>query len=174
MFFNGEDDGERSFWDRFLFPRFNRKFLVRLLCVATMTFVVFRFMVMPAWTDGQSMIPTYAERQFLPINRMAYLRKAPQPGDVVAVRYIGEKVMFLKRVVAVEGQVVEFRQGYLFVNGRKCEASWAHLTDCDWELEPRIVGEGEVYVIGDNRSMPMEQHIFGHVPVDKIVGKPLF
>ena len=174
MFFDGEDVEKRSALERFLFPRFTWKFLIRLVCVALVTFVFFRFLVIPAWTDGKSMIPTYAERQFLAINRMAFLRRPPQPGDVVAVRYIGEKVMFLKRVVAVEGQVVEFRQGWLYIDGRKCEAPWAHLTECNWELEPRLVGADEVYVIGDNRSMPMEQHIFGHVPVDKIVGKPLF
>jgi hypothetical protein len=31
-----------------------------------------------------------------------------------------------------------------------------------------------VYLIGDNRSMPMEQHQFGQTPLNRIVGSPLW
>ncbi len=163
-----------SYLRYFFFPKLNRWFFIRSTVLALLTFLCCRFVVTPAWTNGASMVPTYAEHQLLPVWRPAYWFKSPQPGDVVMVRYLGQRTFFLKRVVATAGQTVEFRQGYLYINGEKCEASWAHLTPCDWEMPPRVVPEGEIYVIGDNRAMPIEQHRFGHVSIKRIIGAPLW
>ena len=141
---------------KFLVPEFNRAFWVRLLAVSLSVFVVCSFILTPAFTNGESMVPTYGSGRF-----------------VVAVRYKGEKVMLFKRVVATEGQVVEFRRGRLYVDGHKADQDWNYLTQCDWELPPRVVPPGHVYLVGDNRAMPMEQHIFGHTSISRIVGKAL-
>lgn len=158
----------------FLFPKLNLRFFLRLASLALLTIVICRHVVTPAWTNGASMLPTYAEHQFLPIWRPAYWFRPPAPGDVVAVRYIGARSFFLKRVVATAGQTVEFRQGDLYVDGKLCTADWAHLTACDWEMPPRTVPPGEIYVIGDNRAVPMNTHIFGHVSLKRVSGAPLW
>jgi len=173
MFWKNPDD-DRDALRRFLLPDFSKYFWMRLGCLALVTILVVRFLVTPAFTDGASMVPTYRERQFLPIWRGAFWFQKPQLGDVVVVRYIGQRVMFLKRVVALEGQTVEFRQGRLFVDGVESDHPWNALTPCDWELPPRVVPKGELYLVGDNRSMPMEEHIFGHVSARRIAGAPLW
>ena len=157
----------------FFFPKLDRRFFIRISCLAVGTFLFCRFIITPAWTDGASMLPTYQNHQFLPILRCRYWFSHPQPGDVVAVRYIGHQ-MFLKRVVAVAGQTVAFHDGFLFIDGKECEEPWAHLTNCNWELSPRVVPPGEVYIIGDNRAMPINEHHFGHVHVRRIIGTPLW
>ncbi|MBQ4479734.1 MAG: signal peptidase I [Victivallales bacterium] len=157
----------------FFFPRLNRWFFIRLSCLAAATFLFCRFVITPAWTNGASMLPTYQNHQFLPVLRCRYWFSSPKPGDVVAVRYIGQQ-MFLKRVVAIAGQTVAFHNGVLFIDGNECEEPWAHLTPCDWELAPRVVPPGEVYIIGDNRAMPISEHYFGHVNARRIIGTPLW
>ncbi len=158
---------------KFLVPEFNRAFWVRLLAVSLSVFVVCRFILTPAFTNGESMVPTYGSGRFVLLWRPVYWFRNPRVGEVVAVRYKGEKVMFFKRVVATEGQVVEFRRGRLYVDGHKADQDWNYLTQCDWELPPRVVPPGHVYLVGDNRAMPMEQHIFGHTSISRIVGKAL-
>ena len=146
----------------FFFPKFDRRFLIRVICLATVTFIVCRFIVSPAWTNGGSMLPTYQEHQFLPVLRCKYWFSKPQRGDVVMVRFLGNRVMLLKRIVALAGQTVEFRDGILYVDGEESTEFWNHLTPCDWNLPPRVVPPGEVYVIGDNRAMPINAHHSGN------------
>ena len=81
--------------------------------------------------------------------------------------------MLLKRVVAQESERVEFRDGKLFVNEREIEEPYVHYP-CDWNLPPRQVEKGFVYVVGDNRSMPIENHHFGQTSKSRIMGVPLW
>lgn len=158
----------------FLLPSFNSRFVIRLLCVIAGTLIICRYAVTPAFTNGESMMPTYRTMQFLPVWRLKFLFREPRPGEVVMVRYASERVMLLKRVVATAGQRVAFHEGWLYIDGERCEEPWAHLTECDWELEERTVQPGEVYVIGDNRTMPMAEHVFGAVSIKRIAGAPLW
>ena len=81
--------------------------------------------------------------------------------------------MLLKRIVAFEGDQVEFRQGKLLVNGLELEEPYVR-NPCDWDLSPRIVQKDSIYVIGDNRSMPIENHVFGNAAIRRIIGVPLW
>lgn len=58
--------------------------------------------------------------------------------------------MLLKRVVALEGEEVSFRQGKLLVNGKELEEPYLR-HPCEWDLPPRKVEKDSVYVVGDNR-----------------------
>jgi signal peptidase I len=102
-----------------------------------------------------------------------YLFSEPKRHDVVAVRFAGSKVMLLKRVVAREGEQVEFRDGKLFVDGREIEEPYVHYP-CNWNLSPRRIEKDCVYVVGDNRSMPKENHYFGQASTSRIMGVPLW
>ena len=158
----------------FFVPSFNSRFFLRLAILVVTTVVLCRYVVTPAFTNGVSMEPTYGSGQFVPIWRPSFWFSEPAAGQVVMIRYAGENVMLLKRVVAVAGQTVEFRNGTLLIDGEECREPWASLTECDWNMPPRTVPEGEVYVVGDNRSMLIDSHVFGHVPIDRIVGTPLW
>ena len=81
--------------------------------------------------------------------------------------------MLLKRVVALGGDTVEFREGRLYVNGREVAEPYVN-GPCDWNLPSRRVEEGSIYVVGDNRSMPMEGHDFGQTSSDRVIGVPLW
>ncbi len=81
--------------------------------------------------------------------------------------------MLLKRVVALEGETVEFRDGKLFVNGGEIDEPYVR-GPYHWNLAPRQVGQDRVYVVGDNRSMPVKSHTFGQVSRQRILGRPLW
>ena len=81
--------------------------------------------------------------------------------------------MLLKRVVAREGEQVEFRDGELFVDGKEIEEPYVRYP-CDWNLPTRQVEENHIYVVGDNRNMPIENHHFGQASKSRIMGVPLW
>jgi len=158
---------------RFLFPRLNRRYLVRLGLVAVTAYLFFGHICIPAFTRGESMLPTYANGAFTFCWRPRFWLRKPRSGDVVMVHLAGRRVMYLKRVVAVAGDVVEFRDGKLLVNDLGLDEPYVK-TACSWGLEKRTVPVGQVYVVGDNRGMPMAQHKFGKVAVERIVGGALW
>lgn len=119
------------------------------------------------------MEPTYRNGSFNFYWRVAYLFSEPKQYDVVLVRFAGRKVMLLKRVVALEGEQVEFRDGKLFVDGKEIDEPYVKYP-CNWNLPPRQVEKGYVYVVGDNRNVPIESHQFGQAPLKRIQGKILW
>jgi len=158
---------------QFFFPSLTPKFLIRVSLVAISAYLFFGYLCIPFTIQGISMEPTYHDGGFNFCWRLRTLFSEPRRFDVVAVRFAGNKVMLLKRVVALEDEQVEFRDGKLLIDGKEIEEPYIHYP-CDWNLSPRRVEKGCVYVIGDNRGMPIENHHFGQTSKGRIMGTPLW
>lgn len=157
----------------FLFPKLNKRFLLRLGALAAVVFVICKFVLMPVVIDGESMLPTYSSHGFNFCNRLAYRWTRPRRGDIVILRYGGTRFMLLKRVIAFAGETVAFEKGVCVVDGKPIDEPYVRL-GCDWELPPRKIEPGHVYVMGDNRSVPAEAHVGGEIAAARVVGRPLW
>ncbi len=157
----------------FLFPAFTRKYLIRVIIVAVCAYVFFGHICLPFRIHGRSMEPTYRDGGVNFCWRPRYLFSEPKRYDVVTVRLAGKRVMLLKRVVALAGETIEFRNGNILVDGKEITEDYIRYP-CDWNLSPRQVKQGRVYVVGDNRNIDMERHDFGQTPVHRIIGAPLW
>ncbi len=158
---------------RFLFPKVTKKFLLRILLISLLSYILFTHIFIPMRIHGYSMEPTYTDGAFNFCFTLGYLFSMPKRYDIVAIRFAGKRVMLLKRVVAVEGEQVEFKRGLLFVNGVQIEEPYLKYP-ADWTLPPRYVKQNYVYVVGDNRNVPIQKHHFGQTPINRIVGKILW
>lgn len=146
--------------------------LIRILVLAGVCFITFKFILLPIRTEGISMLPTYHNHQFNCVNRLAYLRHEPRRGDIVSVRLAGTSIMYMKRIIGLPGETVAFHAGHTYINGQLLAEPYVK-TNCDWEMEPVVCGPTQYYVVGDNRSMPFELHTKGRAERDHIVGKLL-
>jgi signal peptidase I len=158
---------------KFFFPEITRRYLLRVAVVAISAFIIFKYVFIPFCVQGESMAPTYVTGSFNFCFALRYLFSSPAPPDVVTVQMAGQSIMLLKRVVATEGQSVEFRKGSLYVDGRKVDEPYLS-GESDWNIPPTIVKICHVYVVGDNRSMPAETHTFGQTSIQRIVGAPVW
>ncbi|MFB3884609.1 MAG: signal peptidase I [Thermodesulfobacteriota bacterium] len=149
------------------------RFLVRVSAVAFGAYLFFGHICTPLRIEGGSMEPAYRDGNVNFCWRWHSFFSEPKRHEVVAVRLAGNRVMLLKRIVALEGERVEFRQGKLLIDGREIKEPYVRYP-CHWNLSPRQVEKDHVYVVGDNRNMPMENHLFGQVPIKRIVGVPLW
>ncbi len=158
---------------QFFFPSLTHRFLIRVLLVALCAYLFFGQILTPLRIKGLSMEPTYHNGGVNFLWKWRYAFSKPKRHDVVALRFAGNRVMLLKRVVAVEAETVEFRDGRLRVDGKEIEEPYVRFP-CKWNLPPRRVEKDCVYVIGDNRNMPIEDHLFGQAPIKRILGVPLW
>ena len=156
----------------FFLPEINLKFCLRLATVALTVWFICSFVFVPAFVNGDSMKPTYNSREFNICNKLYYLKSGVSYGDIVILRYVG-RTFFLKRVVGLAGDRVEFRDGKLFVNNECVDEPYVKYP-CSWNMKPVVVREGMIFVVGDNRSMPIERHMFGMISVKRIAGAPLW
>jgi signal peptidase I len=137
-----------------------------LFCVAC--FAISRWVLWPVRISGDSMIPTYEDGQPDYINKLAYWSEAPQRGDVVGVR-MGRDDFYIKRIVGLPGERIEFKRERVIVNGRALVEPYA-VRPLLWRLPPVQLRAGEYFVMGDNRTTSM----LGAVTKDHIIGKALF
>lgn len=152
-----------------------RRTLIRAGILAVLTILVFRFVLAPLRLDGTSMEPTYSHGQIAVANRLAYVNSGPERGDVVAVRMrnSGRSIFLLKRVVGLPGESVGFQDGKVSIDGVPLEENYLTY-ESDWHRAPVLCEANEYFVVGDNRSMQIEQHTFGRTTLSRIVGKVIF
>ena len=97
-------------------------------------------------------------------------------GDVISF-YPPDKAqgIYLKRVVGVGGDVVESRDGVIYVNGKPQNEPYAqHVCEPCGRPSLRIkVPADELYVLGDNRDRSEDSRYWGTVPVKNVTGAPL-
>ena len=168
---NAEAAQAPTWLQRVVIGRDPKRTLVRVAALVVVCFVVFKFVLVPVYVDGGSMLPTYKENGVNFVNRLAYLFHEPRRGDVVAIGLqAGQHVMYLKRIVGLPGEAVAFHRGRLFINGKLLDEPYVKLS-CDWEHEPEQVGPDQYYVVGDNRDMPWGDHTHGRAARNHIVGK---
>ena len=157
---------------QFFFPDLTPQYLLRVSILTLSAFIFFGFLCIPLTIRGKSMEPNYHDGSYNFCWRLRYSFRGPERHDVVFIR-LARGVMLLKRVVALEGEEVEVRKGRFLVNGREISEPYIHYRG-DWDLPPRRVEKGCVYVVGDNRGTPIHEHYFGQTPVRRVAGGPLW
>ena len=147
-----------------------KKFLVLLAILL----IAFRLIIGFSFVKGDSMLPTLKESNLVLYTRInAEYRR----GDVVSVR-IPSGEYYVKRIIALGGDTVELKDGKVYVNGALLEEPYA--AGETWEQTsgivryPYTVQDGQIFVMGDNRSVSMDSRNFGAVGERQIKGKIQF
>lgn len=172
------------------------------------------FIVEPFRIPSGSMIPTLLVGDFILVNKNTYgirlplinqkiiERGEPKRGDVVVFRYPNDpSTPYIKRVVGLPGDLIEYKDKKLYVNGELMPQSKATsfvgqrsaaqysgsilaeetLEDVQHQIlmtprrsSPNYQGKvppGNYFVLGDNRDNSRDSRYWGFVPDENLVGR---
>ena len=161
-----------------LIGRSPKRTLVRMAITVVVLLAMGKLVLVPVRVEGISMLPTYKENRVNVVNRLAFLLHNPKRGDIVAIRVADEHVLFphilyLKRVIALPGETIAFRNGQVLINGQPLDEPYLRFRG-HWTHEPEEVGPDEYFVVGDNRAMSWNDHEKGRASQRQILGKILW
>jgi signal peptidase I len=153
---------------------------VGLVCVMAMLslgsyYLVSKYFVKSVEVVGVSMVPTLAEHNHYLMNLWAFRNRDPQHNDVVVIRDPGDHGLSVKRVIATPGESVLFKDGQVYVDGRKLEEPYllphTHTFTYSQAKEQFITcGKGQFFVLGDNRLRSIDSRSYGPVSREDVLG----
>jgi len=142
-----------------------------------------------------SMIPTLLIGDHLLVNKFIYGIKPPfskekflviqnpKRGDIIVFKYPEDPSRdFIKRVIAVEGDIIQGINKKIYLNGKELKEPYVQHTD-DFihpkEMDTRDnfgpiqVPKGKLFVMGDNRDQSYDSRFWGFVDLNDVKGKAL-
>lgn len=152
-----------------------REWIKSILTAIILAFVIKTFIFNTTYVLGNSMSPTLHERDRLFAIKVSLYFSGPDRGDVVVLEAPDDPSKdYIKRVIGIEGDRVDIIDGMVFLNGEELhedyigDDAYTHIYyDNSW-----VVGEGEVFLLGDNRSegASKDSRYFGCVKIDALKG----
>lgn len=156
-----------------------RHFIIETLVLVVLALVFAQgikfLLVEPYLVPTGSMIPTIKERDRVLAFKLPFVFGAkPHNGDIVVIDDpTGEYPQLIKRVIALEGQTIDLRDGSVYLDDRLLSEDYVHNkpTRAMGRVEfPYTVPEGSVFVMGDNRTNSADGRYFGAVPIKTVRG----
>ncbi|HEV8384304.1 MAG TPA: signal peptidase I [Candidatus Acidoferrales bacterium] len=147
-----------------------------LLIAMGLAAVIIVFLYQPVKVEGTSMSPLLTDQERIFINKFVYRFEPIQRGDVVVFWYpLDRTKSFIKRVIAIPGDLVEIRNGRVLVNGKALDEPYVPPQFADHgSHSPTRVPDGQFFVLGDHRNSSNDSRVFGPVPGQFIYGKAVF
>lgn len=157
--------------------------LSAIIVILVLIIVTLLFFLTPMTVSGKSMYPTYDEGDRVLLSKVGYTLER---GDIIVFRIPGNDNPPIKRIVGLPGDVIYFDLGKMdyTVNGEPLDDfatgtgySAEYFYNADREVFDALtttgltVGENCLFVLGDNRNVSKDSHIYGCIDADWVVGK---
>lgn len=155
-----------------------------LLIAFAIAAVIRYFLFTPIAVDGESMMPTLEDGDRMIVNKIGYKIGEPERFDIV-VFHAPEQKNYIKRVIGLPGDTVEYKNDQLYINGDPIDEPYLDaykeqiiegtltedftLMDIDVSLNNEIP-KGYVFVMGDNRRYSKDSRHIGLIDQKEIIG----
>jgi len=159
--------------------------LQTILLAASIFLVIYIFFFRPFQVSGESMFPTFKDKEYILTNLISLRFDLPHRGDVIVFKAPPDREKdYIKRVIGLPGDTIELKEGYVYINGKKLNES-AYLSNSvmtyggagDSYLkddEVKTVPPNDFVVMGDNRPNSSDSRAWGLLNKNDLIGKSFF
>lgn len=121
-----------------------------------------------------SMVPTILPGDRVLTDKLFYRFGEIERGDIVVFKPpFPSAEDYIKRVIALPGEVVAVRDGRVWIDGQPLEEPYIAEPPA-YEFGPLKVPEGKLLVLGDNRNHSFDGHEWGLLDQDAVKGRAVF
>ena len=148
------------------------KTILQIAILPALVYLVFAFFLGIAQISQDSMLPNFAEGDFVIFNR---IEENYSFGDVIVVQSVNEQNNVVKRIIAVPGDTIEITSDLrIIVNGNEIRETWQStgtLSQGTASLSFKL-DEGEYFVLNDNRddNNDSRNKKYGNIEQENILG----
>ena len=128
--------------------------------------------------EQTSAVPNFRPGDRILIDKVLYHATGLKRGDMIVLHCPdGSNQDCFKRVIALPGEKIEFRQNHVYIDGRQLNEPYINPDGSDTEssVDPRFrsvtLSATQYFVMGDNRSASGDSRRRGPVEGDTIVGR---
>ena len=158
-----------------------RETIETILWAFVLAMIIRTFIVQAFWIPSGSMIPTLEVNDRVLVAKFWNYFFKPSRGSLYVFRYpVDRDRDFVKRVIAVPGDVVDIRNGVVYINGTETDEPYIKYHDYYtlranniFPQVPFTVPEGKYFMLGDNRSNSQDSRYWGFASIDDMRG-PVF
>ena len=145
------------------------------LIMAIVIFLLLQATVQSFVIVEHCMEPEFHEGERLLVNKVVYHFTEPKRGDVIILHPpLAPEAVYIKRVIALPGDMVEIKEGAVYVNGTKLDEGAYVKEPPSYTFPLMKVPEDEYFVLGDSRNIANDSHNGWTVPRENIIGKAWF
>lgn len=154
--------------------------LIKVFLLAMAIIVPIRyFLVQPFFVRGASMEPNFQDGEYLVIDEISYRMREPRRGEVIVFQFPRNlSQYYIKRIVGLPGETVVIDDGQVVIQN-EVYAQGVLLDESQYLLESVrtggkvsiTLGEGEYFVLGDNRPASSDSRSWGVLSREGIVGR---
>lgn len=156
--------------------RFVRE-IVETLALTVLLFLVINFAIQKFDVVGKSMESRLHNQESLIVDKASYHFREPARGDVIVFAAPPQpSVDYIKRVIAIPGDVISVENGVPTVDGVRLRESYVDAKNMgasptDRPIHDLVIPPGYYFVMGDNRIDSYDSRSWGLVPRDNIIGR---
>jgi signal peptidase I len=157
------------------------EWLVVAVAALAAAFLLRMFVVQQFAVEGESMLGTLHSGDRVIVNKLSYHLHDPRHGDIVVLKDVNDSLEvrdLIKRVIALPGETVEYRDCQLFINGVRMNEPYldpvlVRTDHCGDSQAPVVVEPVHVFVMGDNRAGSLDSRTptIGQIPYDDLIGR---
>ncbi len=137
-----------------------------IIIVAVLLFK--QFIIAPIKVNGDSMNETLMNNDIMLLDKISYRFTDIKRFDIVVIKK--DKEYIIKRIIGLPGDVVEYKDNKLYINGKEVEEDFKHDRNTNDYKEEKIK-DGYYFVVGDNRDISLDSRIIGLIKREEILGK---
>ena len=149
-------------------------FLLALLFAVSSYYVVSRYLITAVVIQGRSMSPTLQDGDRYFLNRLALWLREPRHSDLVVIRDVGHHDFAVKRIIGLPHDTLEIRGGKVFINGERLPEPYLFpdmpTVTSDNGTLMTVLGDGQYFVLGDNRVNSEDSRSYGPLNRSQIIG----